>query len=319
MHKCRAEFLEDRMKRLLTFVFALVLCIFSSCGDRDEKDNSGYSFTDDLGRQISVGSYSSVAALTGSLGEIWMLAGGRVTAIAEDAWSELDLRLDESTVDLGSSHAISKELVLSCAPDLVIASSKLTSHIELEESLEKSGITVAYFDVSDLEGYLRVLKIFTDITDRAELYEKNGAAIEAVVKGIILRNKDRETQNVLVLRASSASIKVKNSDGTMLGGMLRDLGCINIADSNETLLEELSVEKIVLTQPDRIFVVQMGEDMEAIETGVDKLFKENPLWYELNAVKEGRVHFMEKRLYNMKPNVRFAEAYEGLETILNEE
>jgi len=70
--------------------------------------------------------------------------------------------------------------------------------------------------------------------------------------------------------------------------------------------------------PDSIFVVQMGEDMDAIKAGVGKMFEENPLWYELDAVKEGKVHFMEKRLYNMKPNVRFAEAYEGLETLLYE-
>jgi iron complex transport system substrate-binding protein len=307
-------------KRLISILLLFVILGAVGCDDRAKKDvGKGALVVDDMGREVCVNSFSRVAALTGSLGEIWMLAGGTLSAVAEDAWSELSLALDENTANLGNSHAISRDILLSNTPELVIASSKLASHLELEESLRSSGIAVLYFDVSDLDDYLRVLKVFTDITEKTDLYEKNGAAVEEEVKEILLRNKDREPQRVLVLRASSASIKVKNSDGTMLGGMLRDFGCINIADSDKSLLESLSVESIVLNQPDKIFFVQMGEDMDAIKASVEEMFSENPLWYELDAVKEGRVYYMEKRLYNMKPNVRFAEAYAGLEKILYEE
>ncbi len=306
--------------RLISIVLLLVLLLASGCDSRAKNgDNKGVIVVDDMGREVCVSSFSRVAALTGSLGEIWMLSGGTLSAVAEDAWSELSLTLNDNAVNLGNSHAISRDMLLLSTPELVIASSKLSSHLELEESLRASGVAVLYFDVSDLDDYLRVLKVFTEITGKSDLYEKNGAAIEEEVREMISRNKDRESQRVLVLRASSASIKVKNSDGTMLGGMLRDFGCVNIADSDTSLLESLSVESIVLNQPDRIFFVQMGEDMDAIKASVEQMFAENPLWYELDAVKEGRVYFMEKRLYNMKPNVRFAEAYAGLEKILYEE
>ena len=39
------------------------------------------------------------------------------------------------------------------------------------------------------------------------------------------------------------------------------------------------------------------------------MIKENPAWGTLEAVKNGRMHVMDKALFNLKPNDRFAEAY----------
>jgi len=54
----------------------------------------------------------------------------------------------------------------------------------------------------------------------------------------------------------------EGSDGTVLGAMLKDLGCINIADSDAMLLENLSVEYILRSDPDYVFIVQRGDDNE---------------------------------------------------------
>ena len=121
------------------------------------------------------------------------------------------------------------------------------------------------------------------------------------------------------MKVSASTIKAKNTSGTMLGGMLKDFGCINIADSDSSLLENLSIESIIQQNPEKIFFVQMGDNVDGTKKNVEKLFSENPLWNELDAVKNGKVYYMEKELYNMKPNARFAEAYEKLEKILYEE
>ena len=98
--------------------------------------------------------------------------------------------------------------------------------------------------------------------------------------------------------------------------MLADLGCVNIADSDKTLLENLSVESIISREPYRIFVVVMGDDTEAAKNKLSSVMEENPAWGELEAVKENRLYFMDKRLFNLKPNARWAEAYEQLVEIL---
>ena len=42
----------------------------------------------------------------------------------------------------------------------------------------------------------------------------------------------------------------------------------------------------------------------------------NPAWQQLTAVKEGRVYYMDQRLYNVKPNALWGEAYQQLAELL---
>lgn len=305
------------MKKFVSTLLLLIVFL-TACGSSVPQAD-GYSFIDDLGRSVTVSNPQRVACLLGSYADIWMLAGGQVCAAADDAFEDLCLDMPKDAVNLGSTHSPSKEELLASSPDLVLASSKLSAHLEMQESLEACGIAVAYFDVPDLEGYLNMLKICSEILQAPENFEKYGSDIEERINEILARNKDKEAQKVLVLRASASSVRVKASDGTMLGGMLSDFGCINIADSNSSLLENLSLEAIVDAQPDRIFFVETGNDPKEIREYVDSLFSDDPLWQSLDCVKEGKVYFMEKELYNLKPNARFAESYEKLEKILYEE
>ena len=306
------------MKKALSLFVSLCIaaCCFSGCQAENSADAGSYTFTDDLGRTVTVDSCRRVAALMGSYADIWQLAGGNLCAAADDAWEDLDLALSPDTVNLGETHTISKDVLLAADPDYVLASAKLSGHLELEQTLESCGIAVAYFDVPDFDSYLHMLRICTDLTGQPERYEQYGQAQETQIGEILARNADKEPQTVLVLRASAASIRVKNSSGTMLGGMLQDFGCVNIADQDDSLLENLNIEHILLENPDKIFFVQTGDDMASVKENVQAMFDENPLWQQLDAVKNGQVYFMDKRLYNLKPNARFAEAYENLENIL---
>ena len=121
---------------------------------------------------------------------------------------------------------------------------------------------------------------------------------------------------VLCMRASASMVTVKNSADNVLGEMLHSLGCVNIADSDSSLLENLSLERILQADPDFIFLVQRGDDTEGMKAYVETMMQENPAWQQLTAVKEGRLFFMDKNLYNLKPNHRWGEAYEKLEEIL---
>ena len=76
------------------------------------------------------------------------------------------------------------------------------------------------------------------------------------------------------------------------------------------------MESILLQNPDKILIVQSGDDAEGMKKNVEKMFAENPLWNELDAVKNKQVYFLDKHLYNLKPNARWAEAYETLAEIL---
>jgi len=298
---------------LLLFTFSLM-----SCGREEEglESETAVIFTDALGREVKVEREPKrVAALIGSFADVWMLAGGRLCASADDAWDDFGLDMGDA-VNIGATKSPNVELLLASDPDFVLASASTAANVEMKDTLESVGITVAYFDVDSFEDYLEMLKICTDITGRSDLYEKNGIEVKKKIDSLILEfdsGKIPESErSVLFLRASAGYIRAKNNKGTVLGEMLADLGVVNIADTDGSLLENLSIEKIIAGEPYRIFIVQVGDDAEAVKDNVERMMNENAAWKELSAVKEGRVYYLDKKLFNLKPNARWSEAYAEL-------
>ena len=310
--------LKKAVFRMVGIAAAMLLAVaLASCGGSPEgPDGDGAEFTDALGRTVRVDKgIGRVAALLGSFADVWQLAGGDLCAAAEDAWEDFGLEMGDA-VNLGGAHSPSLERLLASDPDFVIASASTAGHLEMRATLEAAGIPVAYFDVDGFDDYLNMLDICTDITGRKDLYEQNGRALADRIDAIKIQyagqNLPDRMRTVLLLRVSSSTVRAKGSEGTILGEMLRDMGCINIADSDRNLLETLSVESVIAQQPYHIFVVTMGSNTEAAEKLLGHMMVENPAWGGLEAVRAGRLHRMDKALFNLKPNARWAEAYEKL-------
>ena len=257
------------------------------------------------------------AALIGSFADVWCLAGGQETlvAAAEDSWTQFELELDESVTNLGEVKTPNVEALLAADPDFVLGSAKTAADVELMDLLEELGIPVAYFDISSFGDYLRMLDICTRLTGCPDNYQLYGARVEAQVEVARGRAQDPGPR-VLYIRATGSSCKVKGSSDFLLGEMLSDLGCVNVADSETSLLEELSLEAILAADPDYIFVVLQGSDDSDARETLEKTLLSNPAWGSLRAVREGRFHTLEHSLYNLKPNARWGEAYEKLADIL---
>lgn len=287
------------------------------------KEISEVTFTDDLGREVTVPiNPERVTALLGSFAHMWSLAGGTVVGTADDAWDEFGMELPETTINIGSTKKASLEKVFESNPDFIMASAGTRIHLEWQDTLEASNIPTAYFEVSSFEDYVRVLDICTQITGRKDLYEINGIAQQERINAVIEKSKERlakekEAPKVLFLRVSASAVYAKSNKDTVLGEMLEDLGCVNIADREQSLLENVSIEYILEQEPDYIFVVQIGDNQEGTKEFMESLFREQPAWNSLSAVKEGRMIYLDKKLYNLKPNDRWAEAYEKLEEIFS--
>jgi len=307
--------------KIKVLALLLLVCLLCGCTAAPQsaagENSDAVTFTDDLGRTVTVSNPKRVACLLGSFAQVWQLAGSQVIATADDAWDDLNLDLPADCTNLGNTKELSLELLLSANPDFILASANTRQNLEWMETLDAAGIPTAYFDVADFDGYLRLLKLCTGITGRDDLYKKHGLAVQEKISSVLERAEKRgSSPKVLCMRASASMVTVKNSQDNVLGEMLKSLGCVNIADADSSLLENLSIEKILEEDPDFIFIVQRGDDTEGMKAYVETMMREHPAWQELTAVREGRLYFMDKHLYNLKPNQRWGEAYEKMEDIL---
>ena len=278
--------------------------------------DSVISFTDDLSQDFDLERPRRVAALIGSFADIWYLAGGEdsLVAAAGDAWTSFDLGLGEDVADLGAVKEPNLEVLLAAEPDLVLASVNTAADLELRDTFARMGLPAAYFEVDDFDDYLRMLEACTRLTGQPERYRTYGADIQAQVDASIAR-QDGSAPRVLYIRATGSGVKAKGGEGSVLGEMLADLGCVNIADSGG-LLENLSLEGIIAGDPDYIFAILQGADAASAQASLDAALLSNPAWSGLRAVEEGRFLTLDHRLYNLKPNARWGEAYEALADIL---
>ena len=302
-------------RKLCAAALALALAVLF-CGAAAAQET--LVLTDDLGRSVTVERQPQrVAALIGSFADIWCLAGGGDTlvAAADDTFRKFDLPISPETINLGATKDISLEKLLAAQPQLVIASCSTAEQVALEPMLSQMGLNTVYFDVDSFEDYLRILRVCTQITGCDENYARYGEAVQAQVDAARAR-ADGSRPTVLYVRATGSSCRVKGSEGSVLGEMLHAMDCANIADSEESLLENLSIEAILEADPDFIFVVEQSADPDAAKAVLEKTLFSNPAWQTLTAVREGRVHVMDGSLFNLKPNSHWGEAYEQLAEIL---
>ena len=81
--------------------------------------SKAYTFTDDLGRKVTVKSHKRVVACMGSFADAWQLAGGTLVGASDDAFGHD--AVDSSKVSgVGRSTSLNLESIIALKPDFVI-------------------------------------------------------------------------------------------------------------------------------------------------------------------------------------------------------
>ena len=312
---------------LATSGSAMVGCSGNSSGGGDAQQSAasqevGYTFTDDLGNQVTVSSHERVVAGMGSFANIWELAGGTLVGASSDAFSDYHIKSDAEKV--GDFSSLNAETIIALNPDFVILTSANSgrgggvAQTDLKDTLQAAGIAVAYFNITTFDDYLRMLKTCCDITGDTEAYEENGAEIAKEIDVIKKKAEGKNAGSVAVLTTYSGGTRVQASS-TQTGTMLAELGASNITDADKSLLSDYSLESLVKADPDFIFLLPMGDSDEAAQKALKDQTTANPAWNELSAVKTGRVITLDPKLFLYKPNNNWDDAYEELYEALYED
>ncbi len=302
------------MKKLISLLLVLCLMmIFVGCDMPKDSDTEGKTkITDVFGNEACLDTSSKVVCGYASFAECWLLSGGTLVGVTEDAVSEHGLDVGNVEI-IGSVKHIDLEKVVSLAPDYVILSADLTAHLSLKESFDSMGIKYGYFRVDVFEDYKALMTQFCAVSGRDDLFYENVTVVENEIAEIKAKIPETD-KSVLLMRAYSTGMKAKTDDN-LAGVILREFGLSNIADGNGSMPPDLSVEHIVKSDPDYIFAITMGNEEGALQY-LQSNAENNPAWRELSAVKNGNYHLLPKDLFHYKPNNRWSESYEYLARLI---
>ena len=288
---------------ILCMLVSITACTTQTTNSTQEKT----AITDALGNTEYLSKDARVVCGFSSFAEMWLLSGGSLVGVTDDAISERGLDVGDNAEIIGTVKHIDLEKVVSLQPDYVILSADLTAHMSLKESLESMNVPYGYFKEDTFDDYKAIMEQFCKINDREDLYEEKVLNVEKEINDIKAQIPETDS-TCLVIRAFSTGMKAK-SDANLAGLILKEFGLTNIAENDKSMLEDLSLEHIVKQDPDYIFVLTMGNEDDA-KKYLQENVQNNPAWSELSAVKNERFYMLPKNLFHNKPNNRWSESYE---------
>ncbi|MGN0447917.1 MAG: ABC transporter substrate-binding protein [Acutalibacteraceae bacterium] len=306
-----------------TAVIAVVAVVLLICGavffftgplNKSQTKGDYYTFSDSDGNEVSLSEKpQKVAVLFSSLCDAWQLSGGETYVTVGESIEREIVKETTLTVDSGAGKQINTELLLSYKPDFVIYSSDIPAQKETAQVLQSVGIPCAGMRLDSFEDYLTCLKIFCQINSTEENYTLYGENVKKQIDALKEKVSSlNQTPKVLFLRSGStpSTLKAKNSDDNFAAKMLVELGCVNIADTAEVLLDGLSKEIILKENPGLIFVSPMGDEAAAKKNALSVLSGEG---FESLT---GEIIFLPKELFHFKPCENWYEAYLYLAKII---
>lgn len=279
-----------------------------------EEEVSLLTVTDAIGRVVEFEVLPTrTISLYASFTDLWLEAGGTLVGTV-DGSTLPEVASEIPKLGKGTPNV---EDLLTYEPDLVILSAGRSAHQELADVLDQSGIQYLFIDYNNFEEYVETYQMFCQLTDRKDLYESEGKAMESQIASIVKENEDSEF-TYLLLFATSKSVTTK--DDNIASEIINALGGKNIAEDGAVANEEskqFSMEKILELNPEYIFVQTMGS-VEKAEARLEADVISNPAWQGLTAVQEDRYLYLPKDLFLYKPNMKYPDAYQYMADLVNQ-
>lgn len=280
-------------------------------------------FTDDgSGEELTIAKNpKKVAVLFGSLTALWYEAGGTVQLAvggksAVTTYKEQighDITQDEGVTIVTESSSGTNwdvEQIIGGKPDLIICSTGMKGYSTISGPAAAANIPVIGINYDAVQDYLKWFKVFCNLNGQPELWESVAESTASDIIEIVSKVPEVEKAPTAVILVMSSDVLKAYTVDSQPGVMLKELGGVNLVDPNNegsATSIEINLEDIYALNPDIIFMSEFGD------TGVETLqtmFGDNPVWQELEAVKNGKVIGLEKGLFHNKANKNYNQSYQ---------
>lgn len=305
-------------KRYLAGVISILLLIgLTACAGKNEQKNAKTTethgeniFVDSAGREVELPENIEKIAPSGVVAQVMLysLCPDMLCGLAMDFPYYANDFVEEKYKELpvfgqlyGNNANLNMEALMNAEPDILIdmGEKKDTIKKDLDEVQEQLGIPVIFIEAT-LEDIPQAYEILGELgiqPNRAkELADYCKATLDyAEQKTKTISEKDKKTV-YMAMGNDGLTTTVKNS---IHADVLEKIGVENIV-SPETLsgrTGNISFEQLLMWQPDYI----LTESYQAYKT-----MKEDSLWKQLDAVKNGRVYIIPYNPYsflNSPPSV----------------
>lgn len=281
-----------------------LICLlgFGVMGCSNNSEESKESLKKENGEEIVV---ATSVAVTEILDEL----GVKVSGVPTSSYD-----LPESTKDavkVGNPMNPDLEIIKSLNPDVVVSVDTLGE--DYKKLFTDNNIPSEFIDLTTLEG------LKTSISTLGERFNKTEKANEIlnelkVKEDEFVNLSKEEKKNVLLVFAAPGSMMIA-TPSSYIGNLVDKVGANNIVKDDKKPFVSYSNEEIVKLNPDMILVMTHGMPEQAKKMAEEK-FASDPAWSRIEAVKEGKVYYLENGYFGMSANLKVTESLDKLGEII---
>ena len=270
---------HSKLKKMKTVLkLALLIFVFTACGNPKNKDNQSDSNSNTQERIIS---------LNGTISEVLVALGQESALVGVDVTSSYPENLKNTAKDLGHVSQLSVEALMELKPTLILGVEKELSE-DLKKQLEQTGIPLKLVShQSSIEGTKATIK---EVASAMNL--DNGADLIAQIdKDLTDIHPFNPKPKVLFIYARSAGMLMVSGTGTPIDEMIQLAGGENVISSFSDY-KPLTPESLLAANPDYILLFTTG--LSSVD-GIDGVLKIDGI-AQTNAGKNKKIIAMDGQL-----------------------
>ena len=306
-------------KNLLIIFLAIMTFSLVGCGNFNKKEDNNVSSENNITKDEEKNSEDNlieeeqtevVVSTSVALTEILDALGIKVSGVPSTSYE-----LPESTKDavvVGNPMSPDLEIIKSLNPDIVVSVDTLGSdYIKL---FEDNDIKSEFVSLSSLEGLKETIKILGERFNKNEKAEELISQIEEKENNI---SNSLESKDVLVLFAAPGSTMIA-TPASYIGSLVELVGGHNLVQDSSMPFVTYNKEELTKLNPEKILVMTHAMPEET-KKALEKEMESDAAWQSINAVKEGKVIYLDNNYFGMSANLKVIEGLDILKDIVHNE
>ena len=251
-----------------------------------------------------------VVATSVAVTEILDALGVKVSGVPTTSYD-----LPESTegaVEVGNPMSPDLEIIKSLNPSVVVSVDTLGS--DYEKLFIDNNIPSEFVSLSSLDGLKETVRFLGEIFNKQSEAEEILNSLTSKEEQMALISEE-EKPNVLVLFAAPGATMIATSE-SYIGNLVEIVGGNNIVDDTSSAYVTYSKEELAKLDPEKILVMVHALPEET-KAALDEEMATDAAWQNIEAVKNGKVEYLDSSYFGMSANLKVIEGLDILHDIVH--
>ena len=290
-----------KYKRIMSMIAAGIMAVsMISCSSNNSKD-----------KNVVANGEEGVVATSVAVTEILDALGVKVSGVPSTSYE-----LPESTkgaTEVGNPMSPDLEIIKSLNPSLVVSVDTLGS--DYMNLFTENNIPSEFISLESLDGLKEAINTLGEKFDKNDEAKSLLNEIESKELEVKEKAESMENPEILLLFAAPGSTMIATSK-SYVGSLVEIVGGKNIVEDSSTSFITYNKEDLAMLNPEKILVMvhAMPEETKA---ALEKEMLTDSAWQNINAVKEGKVTYLDSTYFGMSANLKVIEGLDLLSDIVH--